>query len=241
MKIAFLIPMTSKGKDWKTINDSYIVKTTLKTLVKSINYDHEYKFFLGIDHDDPLFSISSNIEELNNIFIKNKLELDITIFKNIKKGHLTAMWNILYKKAYDENYDYFYQCGDDIFFRSKNWIDIGIKILLENNNIGVTGPKTNNLKFLTQALFSRKHYEIFGFLFPETITNWYCDNWLSDVYKPLYYIEINNMSVKNTCTQGRYTIVLNKKIYENEVIKQKIKLNQYLKNNLIKQDSSEII
>ncbi len=42
--------------------------------------------------------------------------------KNIKKGHLTAMWNRLFKKAYQEGCDYFYQCGDDIQFLDKGWV-----------------------------------------------------------------------------------------------------------------------
>ena len=29
--------------------------------------------------------------------------------KNIKKGHLTVMWNVLFQKAYDEGCEYFFQ------------------------------------------------------------------------------------------------------------------------------------
>ena len=67
------------------------------------------------------------------------------------------MWNILFKKAYDDNYDYFYQCGDDIEFNnSKQIFDLSIENLKKKNNIGVSGPYTINGKrtILTQSFVS---------------------------------------------------------------------------------------
>ena len=37
------------------------------------------------------------------------------------------MWNILFKKAYNDNCDYFYQCGDDILFKTKGWNNLDLK------------------------------------------------------------------------------------------------------------------
>ena len=86
---------------------------------------------------------------------------------------MTEIWNRLFKIAYEEGNDYFYQCGDDIYFNSKynkrqlKWLDICIDKLKKNNNIGVTSPICwPNNKILTQTLVSRKHMEIFGFYFP---------------------------------------------------------------------------
>ena len=42
--------------------------------------------------------------------------------------------------AYDDNCDYFYQCGDDIEFMDKDWKKDCINILKSHNNEGVTGP-----------------------------------------------------------------------------------------------------
>ena len=54
------------------------------------------------------------------------------------------MWNILFQQSYDENCEYFFQCGDDMEFKTKGWINDGIKILKMNNDIGITGPVNNN-------------------------------------------------------------------------------------------------
>ena len=96
------------------------------------------------------------------------------------------MWNVLFKKAYEDGCDYFYQCGDDICFKTEGWVNDCIKTLIKNRNIGLTGPINNNSSILTQAFVSRKHMEIFGWFFPKEIKNWCCDDWYNMVYYPKY-------------------------------------------------------
>ena len=92
------------------------------------------------------------------------------------------------------------ECGDDIEFLDKNWVNSSIFVLKLYNNEGVTGPidigrkhflhsVTNNKNIiekhtiLTQSFVSRNHMESFGFYFPEEIKNWFCDNWITNIYK----------------------------------------------------------
>ena len=54
------------------------------------------------------------------------------------------MWNILYQEALREKnffIDYFYQCGDDIIFKTNGWVKDCINALKNNDNIGIVGPK----------------------------------------------------------------------------------------------------
>ena len=215
MKVAFLIPITSKDRNWTSINDTYLFNYTLKTFMETKNDNITYGFYIGFDKDDPFFSNESMINQIKTRFDNIDIQLNITIYENIKRGHLTKMWNVLYKKAYDDNYDYFYQCGDDIEFKTNNWIVDSINILKNNNDMGVSGP--NNVEIynpiLTQAMVSRKHYEIFGFLFPEQIENWYCDNWLSEVYYPNYFYKLNQHYSPNLGGKERYDIQRDKTNY----------------------------
>ena len=231
MKIAFLIPMTSKNRDWNNILDSYFLKYTLKYFLKTKNDEHDYSFYIGLDYDDNF--LISNIDKLKNIFEKLNIKLNITLYENIKKGHLTQMWNILFKKAYDNNNDYFYQCGDDIEFKTNNWINDSIQILIDNDNIGVSGPNNVNINdtILTQAMVSRKHMEIFNYLFPPSIINWYCDNWLSEVYYPKYSFKLNQHFAPNLGGKERYNIERDKTDYLRELKEGIIKLNNYLNNS----------
>lgn len=215
MKVAFLIPITSKDRNWVSINDTYLINYTLKTFIETKNDNITYCFYIGFDKDDSFFSNESMINQIKARFDDLGIQLNITIYENIKKGHLTKMWNVLYKKAYDDNYDYFYQCGDDIEFKTNNWVEDSINILKNNNDLGVSGP--NNVEIsnpiLTQAMVSRKHYEIFGFLFPEQIENWYCDNWISEVYYPNYFYKLNQHYSPNLGGKERYDIQKDKTNY----------------------------
>ena len=111
--------------------------------------------------------IKKEILRLTNVF--TNVNFEFIEMKDVAKGHLTKMWNILFQKAYDESFEYFFQCGDDIVFTTKNWVMDCIEILRKNNDIGLTGPINNNMRILTQAFVSRKHMEIFGWFFPEEL------------------------------------------------------------------------
>ena len=50
------------------------------------------------------------------------------------------MWNILFRHAYDENCEYFFQCGDDMIFATNGWVNDCIEILKKHKGFGLTGP-----------------------------------------------------------------------------------------------------
>jgi hypothetical protein len=186
MKIGILIPSTSNGRDWKTCKETYLYTITLKSFLLTYDNEHSYTFYIGIDRNDKVLDTQEFKNEVNRL---------VTIFKNIRveylymdgivKGHLTVMWNRLFKKALDNQCDYFFQCGDDIEFKTKGWVNDCIQKLQANNNIGLTGPINNNPRILTQSFVSRKHYTLFGYYFPEEIINWCCDDWINDVYNEI--------------------------------------------------------
>ena len=127
------------------------------------------------------------------------------------------MWNVLYTKAYNDSCDYFYQCGDDIIFCTKGWVNDSISILQQHNNIGLTGPYNNNPHILTQAFVSRKHMDIFGYFFPENIFNWGCDDWYNYVYKPNHFFPLKNHYCSNEGGEPRYVIDNNTSFTSNYV------------------------
>lgn len=207
LKISMLIPCTSNGRpEWKSIKDTYLYNYTLKTFLITQDRENEYHFYIGYDNDDRLFSFENEqntIKKISNVFQNIHFHF---IPLTIKKGYVTKMWNVLYKKAYDDNCDYFFQCGDDINFKTKGWINDSISILKKNNNIGISGPINNNTRILTQAMFSRKHMEIFGFMFPEEIKNWCCDDWYNLLYKPNHFFPLTNHYCSNDGGNPRYNI-----------------------------------
>ena len=207
-KVALLIPSTSKGRpEWSNIKDTYLYNYTLKTFLTTQDKEHEYVFYIGIDDDDRIYANETEqaqIERFSLVF-KN-VSFQFISMDGIQKGHLTAMWNRLFEKAYEDECDYFYQTGDDILFKTSGWVNDCIYTLEENNNIGLTGPINNNARILTQAMVSRKHMEIFGWFFPEEIQNWCCDDWYNWVYQPNYFYPLKQHFCSNEGGQPRYTI-----------------------------------
>ena len=140
---------------------------------------------------------------------------------NIDKGHLTLMWNKLFNIAYEDKCDYFFQCGDDIEFKTKGWINYCIQTLQKTDNCGLTGPiDENNPQLLTQSFISRKHMELFGYYFPPEIMNWYCDDWINEIYKSInkYYPLKNHLCI-NRGGEPRYHINHNMETIYMELVK----------------------
>jgi hypothetical protein len=208
MKIGILIPSTSNGRDWKSYKESYLFENTLKTFFLTYDNEHEYIFYIGIDNNDPIYDTDEtkqNLKRFVNCF--QNISIEFIYMENIEKGHLTVMWNVLFGEAYDDNCDYFYQCGDDIEFKTKGWVNNCIGVLQNYNNIGLTGPVNENPYILTQTFVSRKHMELFGYFFPEQIKNWFCDNWINEIYKLInsFYPLTNHLCI-NIGGTPRYNI-----------------------------------
>ena len=211
-KIGLLTLATSNKRDnWESIKDSYLFNMTLKSFLLTLDKEHNYIFYVGVDKDDRIFD---NKEEQEKILRFNKvftnIEFKFVTIDNIEKGYVTKMWNVLFKDAYEVGCDYFYQCGDDMEFKTSGWINDSINVLLKNNNIGLAGPINNNNRILTQAFVSRKHMEIFGSFFPEEIKNWCCDDWYNMVYYPMYLYPLHNHLSINNGGEPRYDIHNNK-------------------------------
>lgn len=208
MKIGILIPSTSKGRNWSSYKESYLYNITLKTFLLTYDNEHSYEFYIGIDRGDPILDKEETKNGINNFkTVFKNVNFEFIYMDGIAKGHLTVMWNRLFKKALDANCDYFYQCGDDIEFKTKGWINASIKKLQENKNIGLTGPINNNPRILTQTFVSRNHYDLFGYYFPEEIINWCCDDWINDVYKNINaFFPLLNQVCVNIGGDPRYVI-----------------------------------
>jgi hypothetical protein len=207
MKIGLLIPSTSKGRDeWKDIKDTYLWYLTLNTFIETRDIGHDYIFYIGIDDDDRLYAPLENQKIIEDFLRVNDIKIRFLSMGGIPKGHLTKMWNRLFQVAYDDGCNYFFQCGDDISFKTRGWINACIETLSSCGDIGLTGPINNNSRILTQAMVSRKHMEIFGWFFPEQIINWCCDDWYNFVYQPDYFYPLREHYCSNDGGNPRYAI-----------------------------------
>ena len=218
-QVAFLIPTTSKQRlEWTCLKDTYLyrsIKSFLHCLLA--NDENQYTFYIGYDDSDRIFSVKKEQDMLKRIGkVFQNVKIEFHSMSGIPKGHLTKMWNRLFRIAYDNKCDYFYQCGDDIEYITKGWLQPTIAALEVAQGIGVSGPINNNNRILTQAMVSRKHMEIFGFFFPDSIINWCCDDWYNWVYQPNHFYPIQQHFCSNIGGQPRYVIDNNPEFHQSQ-------------------------
>ena len=222
-KIGIIIPSTTRGLNCRNYKETPFYKIFLKYFIKTYNKTGKYHFkiFMVVDKDDPIYSSYDQMKQLKKfISLVRFLEMDFIWSDGIEKGHVTAMWNRAFQYAYNENYEYFYQCGDDVCIVDKGWEDVFIAALNKMNNLGVVGPfdygrflyeKENNVKqkfLLTQSFVSRTHYQIFGFYFDPAIKNWFCDDWITYVYGEIKRLYCDKrLRIQNMGGDPRYTPV----------------------------------
>ena len=219
-KIGIIIPSTSRKRPWSNILESYLYTHLIRSLLTTYNNEHEYKIYVVTDDDDPIYSKQDERAKIIRFLsVMKNVSIEFLSSNGIPKGHVTLMWNRAFKCAYEDNCDYFFQCGDDIIFLTKDWTNKSINLLLKFDNIGLTGPldydrwhsgpnsRPGGFRFIqTQSFVSRKHMDIFGFYFPPEIKNWYCDDWMTNVYSPKYFYMIHCF-VKNAGGTPRYEVI----------------------------------
>jgi len=204
MKVAFLIPSTSNGRDeWSSAQDTYLWKILCESLEK-YTPDHEIKLFIGYDEDDRIYSIAEERLKFRAKFMNFKIEW---FPQHNKKGKVTMIWNSLSYEALKQDYDYMKILGDDIRMPNDNgWLGCFINKLKKNENIGFSAGWSNNDAIPTQFLIHKTHINIFDFVYPNEIPNWGCDNWMYDIYPEKYRNWIKSFPLLNVGGQPRYEI-----------------------------------
>jgi hypothetical protein len=221
-KIALCVPMTSRGTDMSTVDQSPLWFNLFASFMESIDWQnnvHEFTFYLGLDRGDPLYDTGDAWSDLRRAFAKNtRRALTWLNFQNLtqrgilnQKLHLKLMHFEdtagapsqvvvgLVNQAYDDGHDYFFQVNDDTVIVSKDWVTSFIEVLKSNPvmpNLGITGPvDTNNDRILTHAFAHRTHVEIFGAFFPPAFKNWWSDDWISTVYGSLHTFRMSDVLI----------------------------------------------
>lgn len=209
MKIGLLVPTTSRGREWKSAEDSYVCNKLLDSLTRTQSANIHYVLYLGYDSDDAFYANHDVQQSIIGSAKRVKGCEVVFLSLDVRRGHLTRMWNILFQRAYDDDCEYFFQCGDDVVLLDEQWTEAAIDVLRANNGVGLTSPtdeRWSHNQFLTQSIVSRKHMEIFGFYFPEEIDNWFCDNWINEVYAPAHKFPLRQR-LRNDGGNPRYPIV----------------------------------
>ena len=230
--IALIIPVSSRNSKYSGVEDIELFKVLLPSLLNSLSTADKdkfnYSFYVGYDAGDSFYDDEDTLRKIREKFESIVKSKNISLKEPVKcegTEHSPAyVWNILFKKAYDDGCDYFYQLGDDIELIIGGWSAVFAEHLSKNKGLGVTGPlEKHNRHILTQTFVSRVHMEIFGYYFPALFKNWWCDDWMHNVYMPDYNFWCKDILVRNTSVGStKYDI----KSIPSKKIKKEIKLGR---------------
>lgn len=229
LTIGFIVPICSRKRNYQSVSDTDFFKILVESFLKTYDKTGKYKynFYLGHDNDD--FFFMNNKDEMKRQFdtvTGNKIGFNMIEMQNLQ-GKVGQIWSRLADIA-SEECDYLYQIGDDIKIITDGWENVFVTMLLQNNNIGVTGPNDiDQYRILTQSFVHTTHLKIFGDYYPKEIENWYIDDWITSVYRPK---KLKNILIKNCGGIPRYNVVNDKKNFLKVLEKSKKILEEYLNN-----------
>ena len=200
------VPSIGKGAG-QNISQVSLLRSFLPFFAQSLTAEDKNNFhfniYVGFDAADPVFDDSllrGMVLDSANQFIQDlPATLHLVRFP-YSNAWLTYIWNGLFIQAMRN--------GADYFFQVPGWASNFVRRLEESDGLGVVGPYDPawKCKLLTQAMVSRKHYEIFGFLYPVQIKDWYSDFWLSRVYGLNHTLCSRDFFARNLREKGsRYT------------------------------------
>ena len=227
--VAFIVPTTTNKREYTTLNETELYKFLLPSII-SLSTDFKIQVFIGYDNDDPLFSRTDLPKFYNNHH--NIIQLNWIAVEDMK-GKPTHIWNHLADIAIENDFEYLMVLGDDIICDSrKEWLGIFIKELKKNHNIGFSAGWSNNNDIPTQFLIHKTHIDMFGWVYPPLIHNWFCDNWLADIYGKKYGNWLKEYKLINAGGEPRYIPKDDKKLCKMLVHRHTPTINRYINLNL---------
>jgi hypothetical protein len=227
MKVAFIVPSTTNGRDWSKAEDTYLWNILCNSLQK-YTPQHQIKLFVGYDSDDKVYSIAEERLKFQAVF--NNFKIEFFPMVNLK-GKLSTIWNRLGEQALAQDYNYIKILGDDIKMpNDSGWLGCMINKLKKNQNIGWSAGFSNNDRIATQFLVHKTHYEIFGFFYPNEIPTWGVDDFLHNVYPEKYRNWLQSYPLYNLGGEPRYEIQFSEKFVNAIIRRYKPKLNRFLQN-----------
>jgi len=176
--------------------------------------EYMYHFYLAYDASDQYFSQAHNRKafhvEFYEVMKRHCLREKVSVLHLLEcayNGRPAWAQNDAMIAAYLDGADYFYRLNDDTVMSTANWLTSFMSVLnsYQPRNVGVVGPThdTGNLKILTYDFVHRTHIEIFGFYYPRAFTDWFADDWITNVYAPEHVSKLASVTVKHRPLLGQ--------------------------------------
>lgn len=212
-KIIILIPSSSKNCNFKSLKSSTLIGILYKSL---LNFDiSKFTFIIGFDDDDQFYI--NNQEKLK---LKLPSNFHLKYLTNYDKSYVCIV-NQLAEIAINEfNADYLFLIADDLIFFDFSFVD-NFSDYFKDKQIGLghCKDKKNRKDICTHPFVSANHVKYLGYFYPKEIKNWYCDTWITQLYRNLNLeCKTDDFILENQNLEKRYEVYNIDKTLFNELV-----------------------
>jgi hypothetical protein len=202
--IAFLIPATTNQREWSDIMETDLYMFLCQSLEINPPQGVEITLMIGYDHDDKLYSVFENRQKFRALFTQFKIEWHE--YDASYKGKPTWIWNSLGDIAINKGFEWMKALGSDIVIpKDRGWVCKMINDLKKTNKIGYSAGDSGNPNLpMTQFLIHKTHIQTFGWIFPPLIWNYFCDDFLNELYPKKYIHYSPELKLLNLGGTPRY-------------------------------------
>jgi len=220
--VAIGMGITSRGIENLNENsiatDFQLFTTFLPSFCKTASLGYGYAFYMAFDYSDSAFANPTFLNVFQRTF---RTFMDTNCPSGIRTSlHMVQCshaakpaWaqNDAMLDAYLDNVEYFYRINDDTVLETKQWTETFISKLKRYDppNLGVVGPTHagGNTEILTYDFVHRTHVDVLGFYYPRLFTDWWGDDWVTNVYMPGRTTKLADVTLQHTMKGGqRYAI-----------------------------------
>ena len=197
---------TRSRSAWTTLAASDPLRILLPSLARTTTAADNVRVFLGANADDAFWG-PDRAQELAR-HARTAWALDVALRQYAHAlNHIP--FNALMRDAFDAGAEFLVRVNDDTEFVTPGWVRLGIEALaaFEPPNVGVVGPvcREGKTDILTHDMVHRTHLTIFDTYYPPEFSNWYVDDWISQVYGAARTRRHEGWVVRHRLTPTRYT------------------------------------
>ena len=192
--IATCAGVTTRKQNITHLSTIRVFSFLLPSFVANAEPGFEYWLYLAYDAGDLFFDNQTNqaqsrawIDEHITTPLKDKgivFRFALMRFHNPWRKPGPA-FNFLTRAAFSDGADYLYRLNDDTILKSV-WAQEAVRALrgFSPPLLGAVGPycRHGNQAILTHDIVHRQHLEIFEMYYPPVLTDWWLDDWMSNVY-----------------------------------------------------------
>ena len=212
--IAIMLGSTSKKVASPSTDSMALFTMALPSIAKTVECGFRYTVFVGYDAEDPFYDTGAGEAALNEWFgrhVETPLaERGIAVAIEAVRVENDAskpgpVFNALARHAQARDADFFYRVNDDTLMVTP-WASAFVCALCSfGAPYGVVGPvESIRADILTHDFVHRTHLAIFDDYYPPDLSDWWMDDWISQVYGPARSVKVATVKVRRGRKVGRW-------------------------------------